>query len=127
MDAIFRTGHWNQALASSFAESLGGLVPSQSASDPAEVKAAKILRKEALRQRMQRKKWLAGNMEPGQCQGCRWQTDWDRNEDYRPRTQCWVCQRIYCKRWCSNPETARGSVISATLQERPHVALRFAG
>lgn len=125
VDAIFRTGHWNEALAGTFAGDLGGLVPSQSALPPKETHAARALRKDALRARMTRKKWLQGNVNPGRCQQCGWHTDWETHEWYQNRTQCWVCEDIVCKRWCAVEDHARSLVIPAAFQECPHVALRF--
>ena len=107
VDAIFRAGHWNEALAHKFGESVaGGLVPSQSALTPEETSHARSLRRLALQERMRRKKWLHASHPGGDCQNCGWKTQWDEPA-FQLLTQCWVCEKLVCKRWCSLAEHAR--------------------
>jgi len=117
-DAIFRTGHWNAALAKTFGESIDGeLVPSQSACSPMETKRARTQRRVALQERMRRRKWLCGNASAGECQRCNRSTHWD-HPDMRFRTECWVCGKLVCKQNCSLDEHARPSVTASSSKKQ---------
>jgi hypothetical protein len=121
VDAIFRAGHWNDALAHKLVESIaGGLVPSQSALTPEQTSRARSLRKVALQERLRSRKWSCGNAPAGKCQGqdCGWRTDWDHDPYMKLRTECWACGKLVRKRWCALEDHARPLVTISSSKKQ---------
>ncbi len=98
VDTIFKTGHWNERLATMYAADLalhgGGAsspaaVTTEEAQRRAQHRHAFKLRRNALFWRNKMRKAELASRTPGECANCGW-------SEQDCRIQCWVCKRLVC-------------------------------